>query len=121
MGSVKNSSSNPNSHSASIMTSPQNINTGTVAPIIVNPESILVDSDLEEDLKQIQWEAAAEQRRIEEESQARVAAAHECNEKKHQEQKAKEEEEEKLKEEEDKVIRDKALEEAQKQQLKVSC
>ena len=55
MGSIKNSSSNPkNSHSASEMTSPQNINTGTVVPIILNPEVILVDSDLEEDLEQIQ-------------------------------------------------------------------
>ena len=47
--------------------------------------------------------------------------AGECNEKKHQEWKVKEEEEWKRKEEEDKVIRDKALEEAWKWQLKVSC
>ena len=62
MGSIKNSSSNPNSHSASIMTSPQNVNAGTVVPIIVNLELILVDSDSEEDLEQIQKEVAAEQR-----------------------------------------------------------
>ena len=78
MGSVKNSSSNPNSHSASIMTSPQNINTGTVAPIIVNPESIPVDLDLEEDLEQLQREAVAKQRQIEEEAQAKLVAAREC-------------------------------------------
>jgi len=56
-------------------------------------------------------------------------AAHEHIEKKWQERKVKEEEAQKAeeeevwkwKEEEDKVIRDKALEEAQKQQLKVSC
>ena len=47
--------------------------------------------------------------------------AHEHIENKWQEWKAKEEEEQKRKEEEDKVIRDKALEEAQKWQLKVSC
>jgi len=56
-------------------------------------------------------------------------AARERIEKKRQERKAKEEEAWKVeekevwkrKEEEDKVIRDKALEEAQKRQLKVSC
>ena len=42
------------SHSASQMTSPQNVNAGTVAPVIVNLEVILVDSDPEEDLEQIQ-------------------------------------------------------------------
>jgi len=55
----------------------------------------------------------AEQRCIKEEAQAKLAAAHQCNEKKWQERKAKEEE--------DKAIREKSLEEAQKQQLIVSC
>jgi len=36
------------------MTSSQNTNAGTITPIIMNPESILVDSDPEEDLEQIQ-------------------------------------------------------------------
>jgi len=36
------------------MTSPQNVNAGTVVPVIVNPESIPVDSDSEVDLEQIQ-------------------------------------------------------------------
>ena len=103
------------------MSSSQNINAGTITPTVINPESILVDSDPEEDLEQIQRKVAAEQRCIKEEAQARVAVAHEHNEKKHQEQKAKEEEERKRKEEEDKVIRDKALEEARKWQLLVSC
>ena len=97
------------------MTSPQNVNTSTVAPIIINPEVILVDS---EDLEQIQQEAVAEQRQIEEEAQARLVAARECNEKKRQEQKVKEW---KWKEEEDKAIREKSLEEAHKWQLLVSC
>ena len=116
-------------HSAPEMSSSQNINTGTITPTVINPDSIPVDLDLEEDLEQIQQEAAAEQRLIEEEAQARVAVARECNEKKCQEWKVKEEEEQKLKEEEewkqkeeeDKEIRDKALEEARKQQLVVSC
>src|SRR5882724_11924178 len=85
MGSVKNSSSNPNSHSASIMTSPQNINAGTVAPIIINLESIPVDSDSEEALEKIQQEVAAKQKRIEEEAQAKLMVACEHIEKKRQE------------------------------------
>jgi len=36
------------------MAFPQNVNAGTVAPVIINPEAIQVDSDLEEDLEQIQ-------------------------------------------------------------------
>ena len=104
-----------------IMSSPQNVNAGTVVPIVVNPESILVDSDLEVDLEQIQREAAAKQRKIEEVSQAKLAAACECIERKQQEWKPKEEEEWKWKEEEDKATWEKALEEARKQQLKVSC
>ena len=90
----------------------QNINAGTVAPII-NPESIPVDSDPEEDLEEIQCEAA----------QVKLAAAHEHIKRK---QKAKEEEEaqkaeevwkaeETRKAEEDKVVREKA----QKRQLEV--
>jgi len=102
------------------MTSPQNVNTRTIAPIVINLEVIPVDLDTEEELEQIQWEAAAEQRCIEEEAQARLVAAHEHNEKKCQEQKAKEEEEQKWKEEEDKAIREKSLEEARKWQLLVS-
>jgi len=103
------------------MSSSKNINTGTITPTVINPDSIPVDLDLEEDLEQIQQEVAAKQRRIEEEAQAKVAAACECNEKKCQEWKAKEEEEQKWKEEEDKAMREKALEEAQKWQLLVSC
>ena len=38
----------------SSMLSSQNINSGTVAPTVVNLESIPVDSDLEEDLEEIQ-------------------------------------------------------------------
>jgi len=112
------------------MTSPQNMNAGTVVPIIVNPEVVLVDSDLEDDLEEIQHEAAAEQKRIEEAVQAKLAAAHECIEKKWQERKAKEEEAQKVeevqkaeveeewkwKEEEDKAIQDKA----RKRELEVS-
>ena len=64
---------------------------------------------------------AAEQKHIEEEAQARLAAAHKCNKKKWQERKVKEEEEQKWKEEEDKAIREKTLEEAWKRQLVVSC
>ena len=56
----------------------------------------------------------AEQRRIKEVTQAKLAAARERIEKKWQERKAKEEEEWKWKEEQDKVIRDKALEVARK-------
>ena len=111
------------------MMSPQNITAGTVVPVVINPESIPVDSNSEVDLEQIQQETAAKQRWIKEVTQAKLVAAHEHIEKKWQEQKVKEEEAQKAeeeevwkwKEEEDKVIRDKALEEAQKQQLKVSC
>jgi len=71
----------------------------------------------------------AEQRQIEEVTQAKLVVACEHIKKKRQEWKVKEEEAwkaeeeevQKWKEEEDKVIKDKALEEAQKQQLKVSC
>jgi len=71
----------------------------------------------------------AKQRQIEEVTQAKLAVACECIKKKQQEWKVKEEEARKWKEEEvwkqkeeeDKVIRDKALEEAWKRQLKVSC
>ena len=111
------------------MSSAQNINTGTIVPIVVNPEAILVDSDPEEDLEEIQHEVVAKQKQIEEAAQDKLAAAHKRIEKKRQEWKAKEEEKwkvkeeeaQKQKEEEDKVIRDKALEEARKWQLKVSC
>ena len=44
------------------MSSAQNINTRTVVPIIVNPEVILVDSDPEEDLEEIQRKAVAKQK-----------------------------------------------------------
>ena len=109
----------------------QNINAGTVAPII-NPESIPVDLDPEEYLEEIQCEVAAEQARIEEAMRAKIAAAHKCIEKKCREGKAEEawkaeevwkveeEEEQKQKEEEDQVAREKALEESRKRQLKVS-
>src|SRR5882724_8775100 len=128
--SVKISSSNPNS--TSTMSTSQNINARTVAPV-VNPESVPIDSDPEEDLEEIQREAVAEQARIEEATRAKIAAAHERIEKKCREQKAEEawkaeearkaeqEEERKRKEEEDRVAREKALEESRKQQLKVSC
>src|SRR5882724_9036369 len=66
----------------------QNINTGTVVPI-ANPEMIPVVSDPEEDLEEIQCKAAAEQVQIEEAAQAKLAAAHECIERK---RKAKDEE-----------------------------
>ena len=49
---------------------------------VVNPESVPVDSDSEEDLEEIQREAAAEQARIEEATRAKIAAAHERIEKK---------------------------------------
>ena len=58
-----------------IMSSSYNINTATVVPVIINLESILVDSDPEEDLKEIQCEAAAEQAQIKEAAQAKIAAA----------------------------------------------
>ena len=67
----------------------QNINAATVTPVVINLESILVDSDPEEDLEEIQCEVAAKQVQIEEAAQARLAAARERIEKKW---KAKEEE-----------------------------
>ena len=82
------------------MSSSQNINARTVIPAVINPESFPVDSDLEGDLKEIQHEAAAEQKWIEEAAQAKLAAAREHIEKKRLEQKAREEEERKAKEEE---------------------
>src|SRR5882724_6656822 len=123
VGSVK-ISSNPNS--TSTMSTSQNINARTVAPV-VNLELVPVDSDLEEDLKEIQCKAAAKQAWIEEAMKAKIAAAHEHIEKKRRERKveearkAEEEEERKQKEEEarkaeeDKVVREKA----QKRQLEV--
>ena len=115
-----------------IMSLPHNINAETFAPVVVNPESIPVDSDPEEDLEEIQREVVAEQRQIEEMAQAKLAAAHECIEKKRKvkekearkaEEVRKVEEEEgwKWKEEEDQVAREKALDESWKWQLKVSC
>jgi len=65
------------------MTTPQDVNART--SIIINPESIPVDSDSEADLEEIQCEAAAEQKWIEEAAQAKLAAAHEHIEKKWQE------------------------------------
>ena len=65
MGSVKNSSSHPppkNSQLLPTMASSQNVTARTIVPVIVNPESILVDSDSEVDLEQIQQQVAAEQR-----------------------------------------------------------
>ena len=50
-------------------------------PVIVNLEAIPVDSDPEEDLEQIQQDAVAKQSCIEEDTQAKLAAARECNEK----------------------------------------
>src|SRR5882724_12259372 len=112
----------------------QNINARTIAPI-VNPELIPVDLDPEEDLEEIQHEAAAEQARIEEAAQAKLAAAHERIEKK---RKAKEEEARKAEEaqkaeeeeawkvadtrkaEEDEVLREKAKEDARRWQISVS-
>ena len=91
-----------------------NANARTVA--VVNLESDLVDSDPEEDLEEIQCEAAAEQARIEEATRAKIAAAHEHIEKKRRERKA----EEARKVEEDRVAKEKAMEESWRQQLKVS-
>src|SRR5882724_6692971 len=82
------------------MSTPQDINAGTIVPIVINPEAIPVDSDLEADLEEIQHEAAAEQKWIEEAAQAKLTAACEHIEKKQQERKAREEEEWKAKEEE---------------------
>src|SRR5882724_9504619 len=122
MGSIKISFfQSPNY--ASTMSTSQNINARTVAPTIVNLESVPVDSDLEEDLKEIQCEAAAEQAQIEEVTRAKIAMAHQHNEKKRRECKAEEaqkaeeawkveeEEEWKWKEVEDRVAREKALKE----------
>src|SRR5882724_9188135 len=77
----------------------QNINAGTVAPV-VNLESILVDLDPEEDLEVIQCEVAAEQAQIEEAAQTKLAAARE-----HIEKKRKEKEEEARKAEEEEAQR----------------
>jgi len=107
----------------------QNINAGTITPS-VNPESILVDLDPEEDLEEIQRKAAAEQVRIEEAAQAKLAAAHEHIERKwkvkeEEAWKAKEEEVRKVadawKAEEDEALRKKAKEDAHRWQLSVSC
>src|SRR5882724_996327 len=87
VGRIKISSSNLNL--TSTMSTSQNINTRTVAPV-VNLESVPVDSDPEEDLEEIQCEAAAEQAQIKEVTRAKIAAAHERIEKKHQERKAEE-------------------------------
>src|SRR5882724_6036051 len=115
------------------MPSSQNTNARTAASTVVNPESVPVVSDPEEDLEEIQCEAAAEQAQIEEATRAKLAVAHERIEKKHREwkaeeaqkaeevRKAEEEEEQKQKEEEERVAKEKALEESRRQQLKVSC
>ena len=142
VGSVKNLFFQKIFSHIAIMPSSLNINAGTVTPIVINPEAIPVDSDSEADLEEIQHEAAAEQKQIEEAAQAKLAAARERIERKQQEQKAKEEEarkaeetwkaeetrkaeetqkaeeeeERKWKEEEDKVVREKA----QTRQLEVS-
>ena len=83
-----------------------------IVPTVINPESVQVDSDLEEDLKEIQHEAAAEQAQIEEATRAKLAAARECIEKKRQERKAEEvrKAEEAWKVEEDWVAKEKASE-----------
>ena len=113
------------------MPSSQNIDTRTVTPTVVNLKTVPVDSDPEEDLEEIQCEVAAEQAQIEEATRAKLAAAHECIEKKRREWKAEEarkakevwkeeeEEEQKWKEEEEWVAKEK--EESRRQQLKVSC
>src|SRR5882724_11607218 len=88
----------PQLPTASIMTTPQDVNTWT--SIIVNLETIPVDSDSEVDLAEIQCEVAAEQKWIEEAAQAKLAAAREHIEKKWQERKVREEEEWKAEEEE---------------------
>jgi len=86
---------------------------------------VLVDSDPEEDLEEIQREAAAEQARIEEAMRPKLAAAHERIEKKCRERKAEEarkaKEARKAEEEEERVAKEKAMEESWRQQLKVSC
>ena len=121
LGRVKISSSSPKTLPYIVTMPSQNINARIVAPI-VNPELILVDSYLEEDLEEIQCEVLAEQAQIEEAAQAKLAAAREHIEKK---RKAKEEEPQKAEEvqkaeemwkaEEDKVVREKA----RKRQLEV--
>ena len=73
-----------------IMSSSYNINTATVVPVIVNLESLLVDSDPEEDLEEIQHEVVAEQARIEEAAQEKIAVAPKRIEKKQQEWKVEE-------------------------------
>ena len=111
------------------MSSSQKINTRTVAPTVVNPESVLVDSDPEEDLQEKQCEMAAEQAWIKEATKAKIAAAQERIERK---RKAKEEEARKAEEEEarkvadarkakeDEVLREKAKEDARRWQISVS-
>ena len=74
----------------SIMPSSQNIIARTVTPTVVNLESVPVDSDPEEDLEEIQCEAAAEQAQIEEVTRAKIAMAHQHIEKKRRECKAEE-------------------------------
>ena len=105
------------------MSTSQNVNARTIVPTIVNLELVPVDSDLEEDLKEIQCKVAAEQAQIEEATRAKLAAAHECIEKKRQERKAEEvrKAEEAWKVEEDWVAKEKALDESWRWQLKVSC
>ena len=105
------------------MPSSQNIDTRTVTPTVINLETVPVDSDLEEDLEEIQCKVAAKQARIEEATRAKLAVAHEHIEKKHREWKA--EEAQKAKEarkaEEEEVAKEKAMKESWRQQLKVSC
>jgi len=115
------------------MSSSLNINTGTIVPIVINPEAIPVDSDSEADLEEIQCEVAAKQKRIEEAAQAKLLAACEHIEKKwkakeeevrkaeevqkaEEVRKAEEEQGRKQKEEEDKLVREKT----RKRQLEVS-
>jgi len=101
---------------ASTMSTSQNINMRTVAPTVINTESVPVDSDLEEDLKEIRRKAAAEQAQIEEATRAKIAAAHEHIKRKHQEWEAEEAQkaEEVLMAEEDRVAKEKASEESRK-------
>src|SRR5882724_8640274 len=101
------------------MSTSQNVNARTIVPTVINPETVPVDSDLEEDLKEIQCKVAAKQARIKEAAQARLAVACECIEKKRkakeeearkaeEARKVEEEEERKRKEEENQVVREKA-------------
>jgi len=62
VGSIKIDLPLPNSPTNFNMSSAQNINTGTIVPVVVNPESIPVDLDLEEDLQEIQHEVALSRR-----------------------------------------------------------